>query len=209
MKIDVCIPTKDKKTLDIIKMNILILPINKIIVSDAKGLANARNELMSKVKTDWFLFIDDDISIDKRWWDKMQPYLVDSLVADIADMEMLRLGCEPRKIGAVNGFGYPNSKILKFIRKTMMFLRGSKYQRGFTSNTLIRTEAIKGINLNTIGRLEDLELQNKIKDKGYRWEFCDAECVHLKSPSLVMKEAYNDFKRLVKENGLFKAFMQI
>lgn len=206
MKIDICIPTKDKKTLDIEKMNIKILPINKIIISDAKGLANARNELMSKVKTDWFLFIDDDIRIDERWWDNIQSYMIDGL---IADTEMLNLGCEPRKIGAVNGFGYPDSIILKFIRKTMMFLRGSKYQRGFTSNTLIRREAIKGIKLNTIGRLEDLELQNKIKDKGYRWGFCNAECVHLKSPSLVMKEAYNDFKRLVKENGLFKAFMQI
>lgn len=191
-KLDVCVPIKDKSKFDAEKMNLHILPINKIILSDAKGLSAARNELMSQVETEWFLFIDDDITITEDWWKAIKNYP------------------QCNDLGAVNGFGFPKSKILQFIRFLLLKIRGDTKQRGFTSNTLIRKEAVGEITLTRIGRLEDLELQEKIRDNGYTWEFCsEAKCVHNKSSWTVLKEAWGDFKILVKERGVVGALKTI
>lgn len=191
-KLDVCIPIKDKSKFDAEKMNLKILPINRIILSDKKGLANARNDLISQVETDWFLFIDDDVTITQEWWNAIKDYK------------------QWNDLGAVNGFALPSSKILQFIRFALLKIRGDTQQRAFTSNTLIRLEAVKDITLITIGRLEDLELQTKLKENGYTWEFCkQAICVHNKSSWIVMKEAWGDFKILVKERGLIGALKTI
>lgn len=195
-KIDVCIPTKNKDILDLKRMNLDILPINKIIVSDVKGLANARNDLMYQVTTEWFAFIDDDVKINEDWWDKIKSHIENHP--------------EPKKLGAVNGFGLSKSWILKFIRFMLLKIRGDSKQRAFTSNTVIRTKAVEDIVLKRKGRLEDLELQERIKKKGYTWEFCqDARCVHMKSSWVVFKEALGDFRVLCRERGFWKAIRTI
>lgn len=192
MRFDICIPTKDRNKLNLDKMNVDIIEYNKIHTSEVKGLANARNELMSKVETEWFLFIDDDIEINKKWWGIISEYTKNP------------------KVGAVSGLGCPNSFILKIIRKTLLKIRGNKLQRGFTSNTLIRKKAVEGIILKREGRLEDMELQEKVRANGYLWILdSKAECRHLKSSRTVLKEAFGDFKTLVRENGLKGALLKI
>ena len=200
-RFDICIPTKDKSKLDLKRMNIDIIPYNNILISDAKGLSNARNELMSQVTTEWFLFLDDDIQINQKWWDKIKRY--------VKDEDMLERGCEPRRIGAVNGFGFSKSLFLKLLRYFLLITRGYDNQRGFTSNTLLRKKAVNGIVLTRQGRLEDVELQDKIKSKGYEWLFCHAYCTHLKESRTVWEEAVNDFKTIIKEEGLIQAIRKI
>lgn len=192
LMITVCIPIKDKSKLDVKKMKLDILGEYILLVSDAPGLANSRNELMRQVKTEWFLFIDDDIMITPGWWNKLRKYMSDPTV------------------GAVNGLGLANSKILKAIRLGLILVRGKSIQRGFTSNTLIRTAAVQGITLERVGRLEDMELQQKIIANGYKWELCQrAVCHHLKPPITVWKEALGDFMRLTKELGFVEAIRRI
>ena len=195
-KIDVCIVTKDKETLNLIDMNIDVLPYNNIIISTLPGLSNARNDCMRQVKTDWFAFIDDDIQLNSLWWHKIKTFIENHP--------------HPETLGGVNGFGLTNSKILKFIRFSLLKIRGDKSQRSFTSNTILRREAVEEITLTRKGRLEDKELQDAIHKNGYSWEFVnDAICIHNKSPWLVTKEAFSDFKILVKEKGIIEALKTI
>lgn len=202
-EIDVCIATKNKDELDLEKMNLGILPIRKILVSDLPGRARARTALMNQVKTRWFLFIDDDIRINEDWWLKIKPFID-------GDPVMAKLGCEPRKIGAVHGFGFPKSIVLKSIRLLILAIRGTKHQRGFTSNSLFLTKAVKGVKLNDENRFEDVQLQEFIISKGYEWIFIkNAHCMHMKPSLTVLKEAWGDFNRFRKERGIWKAVMKI
>lgn len=180
-KIDVCMPMKFPDS----------IPINRVVVSTKKGLANARNDLMARVETPWFLFIDSDILLNEDWWNKIKVYMDDS------------------EVGAVNGQGPPSGFILKWIRK-LLLLRGTVQQRGFTSNTLIRKKAVEGITLTRKGRLEDIELQEKIMARGWKWVILtNAYCRHTKSTMLVIKEAWQDFKTLWREKGLWHAIKSI
>lgn len=188
-KIDVCIPSLSKKEKDFYYLKEFI-PINNIFVSNLKGLANARNDLIRKATTEWFLFLDDDIILNKKWWEKIKKFRLSN------------------KTGALNGFALPKSFLLIILRH-ILFLRGLKSQRGFTSNTLIRKKAAAGAELKQEGRLEDMELQNKIKANGYEWRFCFAYCRHTKNPSKIFKEAINDFNKIRKEKGLLKALFSI
>ena len=202
-EIDVCIATKNKDELDLEKMNLGILPIRKIIVSDLPGRARARTDLIKRVRTKWFLFIDNDIIINEDWWLKIKPF-IDS------DPVMAKIGCEPRKIGAVHGFGFPKSRIMKYARLALLKIRGTQNQRGFTSNSLILTKSVKGITLSDECRFEDIQLQNFVKSKGYEWIFVeDAHFMHMKPSLTVLKEAWGDFNRLRKEQGFIQAVMKI
>src|SRR3990167_4389461 len=144
MKIDVCTPAKKynmyQEDLVFSWLTEIGIPVNNVFVCDVKGLANARNKLMQRVETKWFLFLDDDIKINKDWWKEIKKHTKNP------------------KVGAINGLPISDSWILNLLR-SILLLRGIKYQRGFTSNTLIRRKAVEGIMLKRQGRLEDLELQ--------------------------------------------------
>ena len=194
-KIDVCIPTLIKKDGTYYKemasdLESIGIPVNNILVSSKKGRAGARTDLMSRVATEWFLFLDDDIVLNNKWWEKISKHMNND------------------RVGSVCGFGLPDSLILIILRHFFL-LRGLKHQRGFTSNTLIRKKAIEGIMLKREDRFEDFELQEKIRANGYEWEFCLAYCRHTKKPSKVFVEALRDFIKIKKEKGLIKALMSI
>ena len=190
--IDVCIPTRDKTKVpaEVIKA-IKNLPImTTILYSEVTGLGPARNDLMRRVTTPFFIFIDDDVIVNNEWFHKVVEKIDD-------------------KTGAVCGFGLPESFLVGSLRKAVMTIRGDKQQRGFTSNTVIRAESVKGVELKSMGRLEDMELQRAIEANGYEWRFAKAYCAHLKSSRQVMREAWGDFKTLVQREGFIKALMRL
>lgn len=215
MKIDICIPTLNSgKTLGdcLFAINIL-LPYRKIIIVDGyskddtkdiakeygceihycKGkLGAARNMLMGLAKTKWFAFIDSDVIINDLW--------VDILLDNI-----------DKKTGAINGFGLPDSILLSNLRKAMLLakLRFHMKQRGFTSNTLMRKEAIKGIKLPDIKRTEDIILQQEVEKRGWEWKMVPAFCLHMKNASQILREARNDFFEIAKREGYLKAFTKL
>jgi len=213
-KFDVCIPTLNSgKTLEAcLKAIKEIIPVNRIIIADGystdntidiakkygceifqtkKSLGEVREMLIKRVKTRWFFFIDADIVINKKWF-----Y---TLVKE-----------RNEKIGAIHGFGLPKGPI-SFFRKLLFFIKvkiGLK-QRGFTSNTLIRKEAVVGIKLPKQKRLEDICLQEQVEKRGYKWKFVLVFCDHLKTQKQVVKEALRDLKNLAMERGLVRAFLSI
>ena len=213
-KFDVCIPTLNSgKTLEACLKSIKeTIPINRIIIADGystdntikiakkygceifqtnKSLGEVREILIRKVKTEWFFFIDADIVVNKKWF-----YALISRRED--------------NVGAIHGFGLPKG-IIGFLRKILLFIKvklGMK-QRGFTSNTLIRREAVKRIKIPKRKRLEDIYLQEEVERRGYKWKFALAFCEHLKDEKQVLREALRDLRDLMKERGLIKAIASI
>jgi len=213
-KFDVCIPTLNSgKTLEAcLKAIKETIPVNRIIIADGystdntidiakkygceifqtkKSLGEVREMLIKRVKTRWFFFIDADIVINKRWF-----Y---ALVKE-----------RNENVGAIHGFGLPKGPI-SFFRKLLLFLKvkmGLK-QRGFTSNTLIRKEAVVGIKLPKQKRLEDIYLQEEVEKRGYEWKFVLVFCDHLKAQRRVLKEALRDLINLAIERGLIRALLSI
>jgi glycosyltransferase involved in cell wall biosynthesis len=213
-KFDVCIPTLNSgKTLEAcLKAIKEVIPVNKIIIADGystdntieiakkfgceifqtnRSLGEVREILIKRVKTKWFFFIDADIVVNKKWF-----Y---TLIIN-----------KNEKLGAVQGFGLPKG-LISFLRKLLLFIKvkfGLK-QRGFTSNTLVRKEAVSGIKLPKRKRLEDIYLQEEVEKRGYEWRFVLAFCEHLKTEKQVVKEALRDFWKLVGEKGLMRALFYI
>jgi hypothetical protein len=186
MRIDICIPTLAKEISNVPDW----LPVNKVILSNKKGFANARNDLMQKAATEWFLFLDDDVELNIHWWNHIQEHISEG-------------------VGAISGIAKTNSWV-DWLRTILIKSRGIEQQRGFTSNTLIRKKAVEGIVLEREGRLEDRELQKKIQQKGYLWVTCPfAVCRHRKKGIQVLKEAIGDFNTIRKEEGFLKALLAI
>jgi len=213
-KFDVCIPTLNSgKTLESCLKSIKeVIPVNKIIIADGystdntieiakrygceifqtnRSLGEVREMLIKKVKTKWFFFIDADIVVNKKWF-----Y---ALIIN-----------KNENLGVVQGFGLPKGPI-SFLRKLLLFIKvkfGLK-QRGFTSNTLVRKEAVSGIKLPKRKRLEDIYLQEEVEKRGYEWKFVLAFCEHLKTEKQVVKEALRDLWKLAKEKGFMRALFYI
>ena len=155
-------------------------------------LGTARNLLMKLAETEWFAFIDSDIMINKEWLSK----LVSSI--DIYT-------------GAINGFGLPDSLLLSNFRKAMLLakLKFGIKQRGFTSNTLIRKEAIDGVRIPDLKRTEDIVLQQEIEKRHWRWRMAPAWCIHMKTGMQILHEAYGDFFQIAKREVYLKAFTRL
>jgi glycosyltransferase involved in cell wall biosynthesis len=213
-RFDVCIPTLNSgKTLEACLKSIKeVIPVNKIIIADGystdktieiakryrceifqtkRSLGEVREMLIERVKTKWFFFIDADIVVNEKWF-----YALTSN--------------SNGNVGAVQGFGLPKGPI-GFLRKILLFIKvkfGLK-QRGFTSNTLIRKEAVSGIKLPKRKRLEDIYLQEEVEKRGYEWKFVLAFCEHIKTEKQVVKEALRDLWNLAREKGLMKSLFYI
>ncbi len=217
MDMDVCIPTlNSEKTLKTCLDSVInVMPRSRIIVCDgysrdgtvktaknygcdvvySRGrLGRARNVLMKEADTEWFAFIDSDVEINKSWLYGLLRTIDDS-------------------VGAVNGFALPDSLVLNLIRKPMLFTKAKLNlgQRGFTSNTLVRKDAVKGVTLPRIGRCEDIILQEKIEGHGWEWKIVPAFCRHLKTSRKLLLEARQDLKTIsgMRNMGLLRALMKL
>jgi len=186
---DVCVPMKYKNDMEI------KIPHRRFIISTAPSLPAARNELMEKTTSKWFWFIDDDVETNLSWFYQ---------VLDERD-KLLKKGI---KVGAIGGYALSESWILNTIRAFLVWTRGTKNQKGFTSNTLILKEAVKGVRL-TKPYNEDQELKAAIEANGYKWIQTNARCKHLKPGKKVWKDSVKYFINFVKEEGIWKAFLRI
>ncbi len=212
-RFDICIPTLNSaRTLRLCLKSINdTMDVSRILVCDGYStdgtpeiakefgckilfergrLGLARTKLMKAVKTKRFFFIDADIVVNREWYRKIL-YTPD----------------KKSRIGAVSGYGLGHG-LVGNVRKLMITAKDflNSEQRAFTSNTLVRKEATLGIMLPNISRGEDQILKRKMEASGWRWLSVKAFCRHLKSPSLLLKEAYSDLFYLsrMEKKGIIK-----
>ena len=157
LKIDVCIPTLTPLSPTYIEDIHSKLPVNRLLTSSVKGRGNARQDLINRVETDWFAFIDSDVYLNDDWFQTVRRYIGED-------------------VGAVEGFWlYSNDKRVEDYYHAMERLRAHlrtnriEVQRAFTGDTLIRTDAVKDIRIPNVHLYEDEFIAQHVKNKGLKW----------------------------------------
>jgi hypothetical protein len=124
---------------------------------------------MRRVSTEWFMFVDSDVILGKDWFRKAEKYM-------------------KSEVGAVWGVNIdviPNIKDKRILKLQSLIARQCFSLRGGMHDTLIRREAVKGIQIpQELHAYEDAYIINWIKERGYKTIVGDdVYCLHFKSPA--------------------------
>lgn len=167
MNIDVCIPTRrgvDPDIIDLLRED----TAGSIHISKRKPLVLARKELIAKVKTDLFLFLDDDVLYTKGLLGRLNEAFTKIRSLYVKKLS-LKLPALPT--GAVQGstVSYGLSKKWdRWFYLNRLVITNVILGRCMMSNTLIRTDLVKDwLPATDISGAEDWSLTNHIKAKGY------------------------------------------
>ena len=171
-KIDVCIVTKNNK----MPKGLECLSIQRLIVENIKPIGLARKECISQVKTPIFAFIDDDMEIDKYWFNMLYQFIKDENVGAICGKERIA------------GLGVLDKYIQTYDNVSITEITGKG--RFNTSNCLIKTELVKdwvptfGLNC-----YEDFDIGQHILNKGKKIYSVPSTAIHNKDFSSFKKSA--------------------
>jgi glycosyltransferase involved in cell wall biosynthesis len=138
-----------------------------VIIQRKCGIGKARQYLIESVKTDYFAFIDSDVVLRRGWFDTV-----------------MRKMNSDNKIGAVCGLWLPdNPQERHFWEVCWKRVRADNpmWERGYLIDTLIKTEAVKGILIpERMNNYEDKFIRKHILSKGYNWTIAEeVVCDHL------------------------------
>lgn len=166
MKIDICCVTKNKLP-EYWQKNLERLPINNLIEERSKPLGMARAKAIQKVETDWFLFLDDDVLVGPKYWEKVKPF-INNKIGSISVVEQM-CNYKPSLCNLIN-----NS------RKNISDLFLQPGDRGTTVCTLMKTSIMKdwAPSRPDISAWEDYELTQHVLKKKYRWLQIQAPVLH-------------------------------
>ena len=115
--------------------------------------ALAREAGISRVTTDWFMFVDSDVILSKDWYKIAEKQIKDDIGA----------------VWGVNIDVVPGIKSNWFMRLQTLVANYCFSIRGGTHDTLIRLEAVKDIKIpDYLCAYEDAYIKNWINKKGYR-----------------------------------------
>ena len=139
---------------------------NVILLMDNGTRGSARMKGIKEVGTEWFVFVDSDVVLCDRWFEKAKKFVEDD-------------------VGAVWGTeiweGIQNPTVLRlFLRVTRKIFDS----RGGTHDLLVRYEALKDINIpSRLHVFEDAFIKEWIEKKGYRVVATyDPYCIHYRPP---------------------------
>lgn len=169
-KIDVCVVTRDNK----LPKGLEYVPTNNLIIENISPVGLARQKCISQVKTSIFAFIDDDIIIDKYWFNMLYQFIKDENIGAVWG------------ITSAKGFG----RFSKYSYDKVE-LKEIKYGERFnTSNCLIKTELVKDwIPTYGLNCYEDLDIGNYIMSKGKKVLFVPSTAIHVKNWSELKRSA--------------------
>ena len=168
-KVDVCVPALQKPSSTFEEMLKREIPVHDIIISYAKPLGTARQELIERVNTDWFCFVDLDIELLPGWWKKMNA-MVDSQTGGIEGMWSYTI--EPE----VDAYTDAMRDLAHMLGKKTAIER---LARAFTGDLLIRTESVRGITIPPVPVWEDEFIRRYIVSRGFTWKMVkEVVCLH-------------------------------
>ncbi len=144
--------------------NIRVLKVNG-------SRARAREAGIRQVQTDWFMFVDSDVILSKDWFKKAKRNMTE-------------------KVGVVWGVNIdviPNvSKDRRFVKLQSLIARQCFSLRGGMHDTLIRREAVDGIEIPVeLHAYEDSFIVKWVEARGYKVVVGDEiYCLHFKPPDI-------------------------
>lgn len=135
---------------------------NVVLIQDGGTRGKARQRGIEEVETEWFMFIDSDITLCDNWFHKAKKFMKDSVGA-IMGIEIWSAIKNPRFL-----------KLFKQITMKIFEIRGG------THDLLIRYEAVKGIQIPyNLHSFEDAYIKEWITKKGYKViATYDPYCIH-------------------------------
>jgi glycosyltransferase involved in cell wall biosynthesis len=130
--------------------------------------ARARQRGIAQVTTELFMFVDSDVVLSRDWFKKAEKRLTSDVGA----------------VWGVNIDVIPNVKDKRIIKFQSLIARQCFGLRGGMHDTLIRREAVQGIEIpGELHAYEDTYIVNWIKKKGYKTVIGDdIYCLHFKPP---------------------------
>ena len=180
-KVDVLVPTLKGLSSDFVEHLHSRIPVHCILTSSVIGPARARQELMERVDTDWFAFVDDDVKLRSNWWSTVTGMINDN-VGGIEGLWSYLAGDK-----RVDDYTLAMARLSKLLRQESW---RDRIDRAFTGDTLVRTEAIKNIQVPNIPVWEDEFIRQWVEKKGFRWlRTPQVVCDHLRRYNL--KPSYN------------------
>lgn len=124
---------------------------NVVLLEDDGTRGSARLKGIREVETDWFVFVDSDVILCTDWFSKAKRY-VEKDVGGIWGTEVWA--------------GIRNPEVLKLF---LMVTRRIFELRGGTHDLLVRSEAVRGIDIPwNLHVFEDAYIKDWIEKKGYR-----------------------------------------
>lgn len=144
-------------------------------INDTGGTrATARMKGIKNVETEWFVFVDSDCVLCHGWFKKAFKH-TSSGVGAIEGKQKLILNFKDTRF-------FEARKILtrKLNRLARRNVRFEEEGRGFTGDTLIKTDLLKDIEIPSYYHVfEDYYIKRWIEKKGYKWiRIDDAYCYH-------------------------------
>ncbi|HVH15523.1 MAG TPA: glycosyltransferase family A protein [Candidatus Angelobacter sp.] len=180
-RVDVLVPSLNGLRSEFVEHLRSRIPVHCVLTSSVIGPARARQELMERVDTDWFAFVDDDVKLRPDWWSA-----VTGMVGpDVGGVEGLwsYLAGDKR----VDDYTRAMAQLARVLRQESW--RG-RIDRAFTGDTLVRTEAVKNIRMPNIPVWEDEYIRRWVEKDGFRWlRTPNVVCDHLRTYNL--KPSYN------------------
>ncbi len=141
---------------------------NVVLIQDRGTRGSARLKGIKEVETEWFMFVDSDVTLSDDWYNKAKIFVKNG-------------------VGAVWGMevwaGMRNPIVLKLFLK---ITRKIFEIRGGTHDLLVRCEAIKDIDIpEDLHVFEDTYIKEWVAKKGYKLVAAyDPYCIHYR-PSFV------------------------
>ena len=141
---------------------------NVKIIPDKGTRATARQKGINHVTTEWFMFVDSDVVLCQRWYEKAQRHIQPDVGA-IWGIEVWSTITKP-----------------KTLRLFLTTTRKIFEVRGGTHDILIRTNLIRDIRIPAeLHVFEDAYIKDWITKKGYRAVPCYSPfCIHYRPPTV-------------------------
>jgi len=175
-KVDVLVPTFKGLSGEFVEHLRSRIPVHCILTSSVIGLARARQELVERVDTDWFAFVDDDVKLRPDWW----TTVTGMIRPEVGGVEGLwsYLAGDKR----VDDYTRAMVRLARLLRQESW---RDRIDRAFTGDTLVRKEAVKNIHMPNIPVWEDEYIRRWVEKNGFRWlRTPDVVCDHLRTYNL-------------------------
>lgn len=175
-EIDVLVPTLKGLRSEFVAHLRSRIPVHHILTSSVEGLARARQELIERVDTEWFAFVDDDVKLRSDWWATVTG-MIGPNVGGVEGLWSYLAGDK-----RVDDYVRAMAQLSRLLRRESW---RDRIDRAFTGDTLVRTEAVKNIRMPNIPLWEDEYIRRWIEKSGFKWlRTAEVVCDHLRSYNL-------------------------
>src|SRR3989442_13214069 len=203
-RVDVLVPSLKGLSSDFVEHLRSRIPVHCILTSSVIGPARARQELMERVDTDWFAFVDDDVKLRSDWWSTVTEMILPD-VGGIEGLWSYRAGDK-----RVEDYARAMARLSRLLRQESW---RDRIDRAFTGDTLARTEAVKNIRMPNIPVWEDECIRGWVEKSGFKWlRTAQVVCDHLRSYNLKQSNntgKYGYYNGQLKVRTQFKRIAQL